>query len=206
MRIVTGTSPLSGPWLFMRSRSGRWLGPLSLLGMLAAAVTPVGVVPVPFREELRAVTAAVFMALPGAMVHLAIRRPSASIERNNARLRLSRLSWWAVVTLTLASSTALVVSTRDPNLCIVVVRNLLIMVGLTTLAARWLQAGLAWLPALAYAGLALTYGTVGADGGAEWWALPMHPASSAAAWVLCALATGAGWAAYAVADTAAPRA
>lgn len=197
-------NPLTGPSLFLRSRGAIWL--LAICAAVAAVgrLTPIGLVSVPFREHDLAVISTVVVALPAAFVHLCLRRPSAQLERQSSRILTIRCLWWLAVTISVTTTALVAAAHRDPGSGLVLARNTVTLIGLTTLTARVTQPGLAWLVALAYAGLCLTYGTTGPTGEPQSWALLMHPSNALVPWVFGAIVGAMGWAGYSLRDAASP--
>lgn len=198
-------SRLSGPLLFARSRAAGSLAVLVLGIVVIGSLVPGGLVAVPFRSDAHALILLVVVALPAAFVHLALRRPSAHVERT-AQLRTARFVWWILATATLTLTATASVWARDGDVAIPVARNCLLLAGLTSVVARWAQPALAWLGATAFGGLCLTYGTIGPDGAPEAWALLLHPGTSISAWSVSAAVCLVGWFLYGRDDLAPPRA
>lgn len=193
---------MTGPLLFLRARSA-WVLPILMLAtaVLSATVTK-DLTAVPWSEGDLALVVLAATPLPGGLLHLALRRPSVAVERPAALLRLARFLWW-LMAVSLLFLSAYLPQVGGP-LAAASARSTVLLASLTTLFALHVNAGVAWLPALGYAGANLTYGTTG-PGIAQPWALLMQEVSPVGIGVSAVLAVLAGWR-YAMHDLACPRA
>lgn len=194
---------LLGPLLFLRSRHAVAAGVLGLLVATLASTMPKELTEVPLRSDVYAPIYLVAIPFAGALCHLCLRRPTATLERRQGRLRVMRALWWPMVIVILALSAAGPLGWTNQG-AVACVRNVLMLSGLTTVVGLKVPAVWCWLPAGAFAAGCLTLGINEVTLEPLAWALPLHPPTSVAAWVIALTLAVTAWWGYAERDMAPP--
>jgi hypothetical protein len=130
---------------------------------------------------------------------------AANLERSTPRLRRRWLLTHAVAgtvlgvaPLALASAWAL-----ESPAAAALIRNVLGIFGVALLASTVVRAGLAWVPAMAYAVGVLLLAPHQTGGSADWWAWPVQPGGSSASWQMAVTLLLCGVTVYALRGPAA---
>lgn len=194
---VSRAGRLEGPRLFLKARSAWWLPVLAVATLLVGVSVPEGLVEVPLRNDAKTLLDLVAIGLPAGLATLFLRRPSRYVELPVSRLVRARYAWWAASYASLTGCAAFGLVAWGNEGAFIGLRNSGILMALTTLAARVVAVEWAWVPALAFTGVSLLYGTNGPEGAPYAWALLQQAGTSPAAMTVWVLLTVFAWAGYA---------
>ena len=192
----------TGPLLFLRSRQWPWLPLAVACVVVLLLLVPREAIEVPLREDLLAQLYLALVPAPACLAGLFVARPTATLERRSARVIRARAVWWGTGLLLLAAPVAIALGATDGGL--ICLRNLALLMGLTTLGGLVVQAEWSWLVALAFVGACVTYGTDELNNLPYSWALLLQPPTDPAAAAISTAIALTGWIAYAQRDLAPP--
>lgn len=175
-------------WLYARSRHVYTFLAVLLCTALIGLLAGPGLLGVPMRPATTLIYP-LLATLPGLALAASLTGPGPELERASPASAASlRIFWFAAIT---ALSTAVVVAAlaESPPLTGVILRNHLLALGTTAVAAVVLPPAAAWLPMGLLVAANGIYGTVDMAATAKWWAVLQHPWNSPGA-ALTALAIG----------------
>ncbi|WP_446666827.1 hypothetical protein [Flexivirga sp. B27] len=191
---------MKGVRLFLKARAAGWLPALCMAAFVLSIVLPGSLMNVPLRDDVRAMPQLVIGVLPAGLSYLAMRPPSAVVERNPPMLRAARGLWWGVSAVLMALSSSIAMLDQAGTASEVMARNSFVMVGVSTLSAAVLGYEFGWAVPLAALGITLMFGTSSYDGTPQPWAILNQPATSMASWIAALLVTLIAWVVYSLRD------
>lgn len=191
-----------GPWLFLRSRRAAWVLLTACAVAVFLVVVPREPIEVPLRQDLLAQLYLVVVPAPSCLCALFLERPTATLERRSSRITSTRAVWWLVGLLVLCLPVAAGLGATDGGW--VCLRNMALLMGISTLCGLGLPSEWSWLPALAFVGACATYGTNELTNLPQGWALLLQPPDDFTARSVSAIVALAGWVAYSGRDLKPP--
>ncbi|NYE02781.1 hypothetical protein BJY21_003965 [Kineosphaera limosa] len=191
----------------------------------AAVLTlmPAGPIEVPMREGLGIALFPLVVALAPALVGLACFSAMPQVEGRSPFLRRARALWWlgmwaafalvgGVVAVATGASpvvgyfgedgSALTVTALSDSAVLVALRNISLVMAISSLTLVRFGRDSSWAPALLLLGISAVFGTDPRTGDAEAWALLQRPATEPAPLLITVALTALAWGLYSWRDAA----
>lgn len=170
--------------------------PLLVGAVLIDAIAPAQDIAVPLRLHATVGLAPLLVAMPAAAAAMVIQRPDPYLERAVARLRYARALWWGTVLVLLAVVGWVAAYSAEPSAAVVTLRNVALVLGLTTWSSAIFGPAWAWAAPILVLGVSVFYGTNDASVPQAWAVLQLGTTSVVSS-VAAAVLAASAWLFYA---------